>query len=104
MARVLILGGAGIFGGRICRHLARSPSLQVVIAGRTEGPLRALKELVETNSGGSKPAHLIEYTQVDVHKPGALQATLAELRPKVVRWFLWNCEKAVQSHLLLHFP
>lgn len=37
MKRVVVLGGAGIFGGRIARALAATPGLAVTVAGRGAG-------------------------------------------------------------------
>jgi hypothetical protein len=36
---VLVLGGGGVFGSRICRRLARDPALRVIAAGRTAATL-----------------------------------------------------------------
>jgi hypothetical protein len=37
VARIVVLGGAGNFGARICRTLAEEPDLEVVAAGRSAG-------------------------------------------------------------------
>ncbi|MGE5201557.1 MAG: saccharopine dehydrogenase family protein [Acidobacteriota bacterium] len=39
---VLVLGGGGVFGSRICRRLARDPALRVIAAGRTAAALEKL--------------------------------------------------------------
>ena len=42
MHRVLVLGGYGFFGGRICAALARNPRVQLWIAGRDQNQATAL--------------------------------------------------------------
>jgi hypothetical protein len=42
MHRVLVLGGYGFFGSRICTALARNPRVQVIIAGRDANKATAL--------------------------------------------------------------
>ena len=85
--RVLVLGGAGTFGSRISGHLARSPNLQVVLAGRKMLPLQELKRVVESTNprhGGVRAAHEVLMVQLDIQHPGALRAALQDLRPAVV--------------------
>jgi saccharopine dehydrogenase-like NADP-dependent oxidoreductase len=42
MHRILVLGGYGFFGGRICAALARNPRIQLIIAGRSAEKATAL--------------------------------------------------------------
>ena len=42
MHRVLVLGGYGFFGSRICEALARNPRIHLLIAGRDEHKATAL--------------------------------------------------------------
>lgn len=42
--RVLVLGGYGNFGARICRALAHDPSVQVLVAGRNAARARVLAD------------------------------------------------------------
>ena len=42
MQRILVLGGYGFFGARICAALARNPRIQLVIAGRNADKATAL--------------------------------------------------------------
>jgi saccharopine dehydrogenase-like NADP-dependent oxidoreductase len=42
MHRVLVLGGYGFFGSRICEALARNPRIHLLIAGRDEDKATAL--------------------------------------------------------------
>jgi len=39
--KVLVLGGAGHFGGRICQRLARSPGIEVIAPSRSELDIRS---------------------------------------------------------------
>ena len=41
-ATVLVLGGYGVFGSRVCRRLARDPDLNLLVAGRDAGKAAAL--------------------------------------------------------------
>ena len=36
MSRILVIGGYGAFGARVCERLAREPDLEVIVAGRRE--------------------------------------------------------------------
>jgi hypothetical protein len=36
VGRILVIGGYGVFGARVCERLAREPDLEVVVAGRRE--------------------------------------------------------------------
>jgi saccharopine dehydrogenase-like NADP-dependent oxidoreductase len=69
---ILVLGGAGVFGSRICRRLARHPGLRIIAAGRRRAALDALAREV----GGVEPLAL--------EAPRALKAALARERPDLV--------------------
>ncbi|HMK68038.1 MAG TPA: saccharopine dehydrogenase NADP-binding domain-containing protein, partial [Stellaceae bacterium] len=47
---ILVLGGAGVFGSRICRRLARDPSLRIIAAGRSAPALERLAAELEIES------------------------------------------------------
>jgi len=68
---ILVLGGAGVFGSRICRRLARDPLLRVIAAGRSAPAL----ERLAGESG-------IEYRVVNV--PAGLAGALAETGARLV--------------------
>lgn len=40
--KVLVLGGSGVFGSRVCRRLARHRDMAIVVAGRSKGKAEAL--------------------------------------------------------------
>lgn len=48
--RVLVVGGYGVFGGRLARLLADEPRLTLLLAGRSEAKARALCEALESRS------------------------------------------------------
>lgn len=70
--RILVLGGFGNFGARICRALAGDAAVKVFVAGRT--PAAAPADL---------PALGVECVAVDI-TPAALPACLAALKPGTV--------------------
>jgi Saccharopine dehydrogenase NADP binding domain len=41
LQRVLVLGGYGVFGGRVAERLARVPGIEVIVAGRREAEAQA---------------------------------------------------------------
>ncbi|HUH84682.1 MAG TPA: saccharopine dehydrogenase NADP-binding domain-containing protein, partial [Stellaceae bacterium] len=69
---VLVLGGAGVFGSRICGRLARHAGMRIIAAGRRRPPLDALARAV----GGVEPLVL--------DAPRGLAAALQDLRPDLV--------------------
>ena len=69
---VLVLGGAGVFGSRICRRLARHAGIRIIAAGRHLPPLEALAREV----GGVEPLLL--------DAPRALGAALRQHRPDLL--------------------
>jgi len=86
-SRILIIGGGGIFGSRLCGHLARFPELQIIIAGRNNQSLQRQKKTVETSNllhGGIPAANPVLCATLNVHQPGSLMSTLAEFKPDVV--------------------
>ena len=77
--RVLVLGGYGHFGGRICRALAPDPNIGLVIAGRNL--LAAQKfaaQLQPSARGGAVEATALDHTAPD------LDARLSALRVGLV--------------------
>ena len=39
--KILVLGGTGTFGSRICQRLSRAATLHVIVAGRTRSKVDA---------------------------------------------------------------
>lgn len=74
--KVLVVGGYGIFGGRIIELLENEPRLTLCVAGRSLAKAEAF-----CKSRGHAVAHLIP-TQFD--RNGDLNAQLASLRPDIV--------------------
>src|SRR5262245_61802630 len=76
--RVLVVGGYGLFGGRLVRRLARQPGLQVFVAGRSLTAAQALVRQLQP----------VATTQLEAVACDAmtlsLDETLARLRPAVL--------------------
>lgn len=65
MNTVLVIGGYGLFGGRLVRRLARQPGLRILVAGRSLDAARALVAQLEPPACG----HL-QALALDVATPG----------------------------------
>lgn len=76
--RILVLGGSGIFGRRLCARLAAEPSCVVLLASRS----RARAEARCAEILRERPAARIE--AVSVTLPGELSGVLTALRPDLV--------------------
>ncbi len=77
MTRILIVGGYGAFGARAAERLARTPGLEIIVAGRSAGKAAAfVAELARTAKASLSHATLDATT--------ATANALAALRPKVV--------------------
>ena len=76
MSGVLVLGGYGVFGSRLCELLASAGELKVYVAGRRAAPARALVSRL------GAPA--LEAVMLDRDAPDGLAAFLKERRPEVV--------------------
>lgn len=73
-ARVLVIGGYGNFGRFISRSLAREPTVQLIIAGRSVDKARALATELEA-------VHPPEAVALDI--TANLAAALSEIRPDI---------------------
>lgn len=51
MRRVLLIGGTGVFGRRLARHLAAIPGLDLLVTSRDDGKARALASAITPISG-----------------------------------------------------
>lgn len=69
---LLVLGGAGVFGSRICRRLARHEGIRIIAASRQRPPLQAL----------ARDIGRVEPLVLDA--PGGLGAALRSERPDLV--------------------
>ncbi|MCB1511777.1 MAG: DUF4166 domain-containing protein [Hyphomicrobiaceae bacterium] len=70
-SRVLVIGGYGVFGGRLTRRLVREPGLDVLVAGRSLARAKAHCD----RFGG---------TPVELDTSGNLSAALRALSPSIV--------------------
>ncbi|HEY4374509.1 MAG TPA: saccharopine dehydrogenase NADP-binding domain-containing protein [Burkholderiales bacterium] len=75
--RILVLGGYGHFGGRICRALAADPNIALIVAGRRREAARDFIATLQT-AGATPEAAALDHTAA------ALARTLADLRAEVV--------------------
>lgn len=75
--RILVLGGYGLFGSRICRTLSGDAGLTVIVAGRSRARAEALAATLQA------PRASVETAEIDT-AAGDLRARLAALRPDVV--------------------
>jgi len=75
--RVVVLGGTGHFGARICRRLAKEPDLELIVTSRSEARAESLAAELQ-----DKPA-AVSAAAVDQDAP-SLADWLGELNPTVV--------------------
>ncbi len=61
MRKILVLGGYGVFGRRICERLARFDDIELIIAGRSR---KKALELIETLSD---PLCSVRSLEIDIH-------------------------------------
>jgi hypothetical protein len=78
--RVLVVGGYGHFGSRICRALAPDPAIQLIVAGRDAA--RA-ERFAAGLAAGQAPSNSPVATAID-HRSPAFRDALAGLRPNLV--------------------
>ncbi len=76
--RVLVLGGYGNFGKRICQSLATLEGIELVIAGRSGQRAQLLRDELSVQSTAS-----IDFAELDVNAP-TLIPKLADVGPEVV--------------------
>lgn len=69
--RVLVIGGYGVFGGRLSKQLAKHDDLEIIVAGRAIGCAQA-----HTDQHGGVP--MVIDTSHD------LNAIVADIQPTVV--------------------
>ncbi len=75
---VLVLGGAGVFGSRICRRLARHRELQIFIGGRSLAKANRLAREIRKISPDSDVRSCV------VDLPGELPGVLDETKARLV--------------------
>lgn len=59
VCRILVLGGYGHFGGRICRALAAIPNVTLIVAGRNESRARSLAQALNGAHQGVALDHAV---------------------------------------------
>lgn len=77
--RVVVIGGTGHFGGRICRRLARQDNCELVVTSRS----RATAESLVAKLRDGKSAAALEAASLDQSAP-QFESDLAMLKPAIV--------------------
>ena len=78
MKRIVVIGGTGHFGGRICRRIVGEPNVELVVTSRSQAKAQLVAdELQATNSGAINAAAL------DQSQRG-FETDLLALRPDIV--------------------
>ena len=75
---VLVLGGTGVFGSRICRRLARDPGLRVFVGGRQAAKAERLAAAIQADLPDADVRVCV------VNLPGDLARALQETRARLV--------------------
>jgi hypothetical protein len=75
---ILVLGGYGVFGAKICRRLAKDPAIRIIIAGRSLEKAEALVSAIRSETPGAE----VEARAVIL--PEGLAAALGDLGPQLV--------------------
>ena len=76
--RVLVLGGYGHFGGRICRALAAESNIALIIAGRNAGAARAFAQMLPAAARARGECAALD------HASPQFARALAALKPDLV--------------------
>ena len=80
-AAVLVLGGYGAFGALAAERLARTPGIEVIVAGRSAAKAEAFAARL---GGGAADATCLSGLGVDAQDATAVAAALAALQPTVL--------------------
>ena len=75
---VMVLGGYGIFGQRICRKLANEPAIKIVVAGRTIGKAQVLCDELRSDYPG------VNVEPMSVNVPESLAAAITETSTELI--------------------
>ncbi|MEO8421609.1 MAG: saccharopine dehydrogenase NADP-binding domain-containing protein [Hyphomicrobium sp.] len=76
MGRILIVGGYGAFGARVAERLAREPTLEIVVAGRSADKARAHAEALTRTARASVTHAVLDVTTAT---PEALRTLSADI-------------------------
>ena len=75
--RILVIGGYGLFGGRICRALASEPDAWIGVAGRDGERAKSFVESIPANAATCEPLALD-------HDAAGFGERLREIRPQLI--------------------
>lgn len=88
---ILVLGGYGVFGSRICRRLAVDPAIRLIIAGRSGGKAEALAAAIGSETPGADATGVALDMEDDLadalrrHKPKLLIHTVGPFQSQDYR-------------------
>ena len=66
---ILVLGGYGVFGSRICRRLARDPGIRLIIAGRSAARAESMASAVCAETPDAEAIGIADIMQPDYGDP-----------------------------------
>ncbi len=79
MKRIVVVGGTGHFGGRICRRIVGEPNTELVVTSRGQAKAQVIvDELQALNSAAVISAAALDQSLRD------FETDLSELRPDIV--------------------
>ena len=79
-SRVVVLGGYGAFGARVCERLAASPDLELVVAGRSRERAERFARELAARSGASVGAAVMDAESITADHLMAERAALVDQR------------------------
>lgn len=65
MTRIVVVGGYGVFGGRITERLARDPELTVIVAGRNLASARSKRDALAATAKATIEATALDVLAID---------------------------------------
>ena len=74
--KIVVIGGTGHFGGRICRRLVDENNTELVVTSRNDSSAQSLAD--ELRSSG--PSAIVSAARIDQSKP-SFEKDLKSLRP-----------------------
>ncbi len=75
---IMVLGGYGVFGERICRRLAKDPAIRLIIAGRSSSTAMTLAAMIRAETPNAR------VSGIAIKVPDNLGAALTAHKPKLV--------------------
>ncbi len=76
MGRILVIGGYGAFGARVCERLAREPDIEVIVAGRCEAAAASYAAQLARTAKAKISHSVLDAATADAEDIRALGATV----------------------------